>query len=262
VPQGVSADLIATLEGFSRADVDASRCARTSARQRPGRRALRRSIVPVHDIAGLLMLDEDETIRPGTSLESLAKLMPSFEMMGTMGFDATALRKYTTVERIQHVHHAGNSSGIVDGAALMLVGSKAAGIKAGLKPRARIRAVRGHRLRAHHHADRPHARLPQGAGQGRHGGQRHRPVGDQRGLRHRADEDRARPGRRRSTASTSTAAPSPWATRWAPPAASSWAPLLDELERRNLSTGWPRCASAAAWASPPSSNGLIHALTP
>jgi acetyl-CoA C-acetyltransferase len=87
----------------------------------------------------MLMLGRDETIRPGTSPESLARLSPSFEMMGVMGFDATALDKYATVEKIVHSHHAGNSSGIVDGAALVLLGSKEAGIKAGLQPRARVR---------------------------------------------------------------------------------------------------------------------------
>jgi acetyl-CoA C-acetyltransferase len=95
----------------------------------------------VADIAGLTMLAEDETIRANASLDAMARLDPSFAMMGQMGFDATALRKYTTVERISHVHHAGNSSGIVDGAALMLVGSKEGGAKAGLRPRARIRAA-------------------------------------------------------------------------------------------------------------------------
>jgi len=95
----------------------------------------------VHDIAGLPLLAEDETIRPDASLAAMAKLEPSFAAMGAMGFDATALRKYTTIERIAHVHHAGNASGIVDGAALMLLGSRAAGERAGLKPRARIRSV-------------------------------------------------------------------------------------------------------------------------
>ena len=140
VPQGVSADLIATLEGFSRADLDAFAAEshrRAAAAQAAGH--FNRSIVPVTDLNGLTMLAKDETIRPGTSVESLSKLMPSFEMMGTMGFDATALDKYTTIEKIQHVHHAGNSSGIVDGAALVLLGSKEAGIKAGLKPRAKVR---------------------------------------------------------------------------------------------------------------------------
>jgi acetyl-CoA C-acetyltransferase len=142
VPQGVGADLIATLEGLRRSDVDAFAVRshqRAAAARAEGR--FKKSIVPVHDIAGLPMLAEDETIRPGTSLEGLAKLEPSFATMGQMGFDATALRRYTTVERIDHVHHAGNSSGIVDGAALMLIGSADAGVKAGLKARARIRSM-------------------------------------------------------------------------------------------------------------------------
>ena len=140
IPQGVSADLIATLDGFSRADLDAFAAEshrRAAAAQAAGH--FDRSVVPVTDLNGRTMLAKDETIRPGTSLESLSKLMPSFEMMGTMGFDATALDKYTTIEKIQHVHHAGNSSGIVDGAALVLLGSKEAGLKAGLKPRAKVR---------------------------------------------------------------------------------------------------------------------------
>jgi len=142
IPQGISADLIAALEGFRRADVDAFAVQshqRAAAARAAGHFA--RSIVPVRDIAGLTLLEHDETIRPATTLETLAKLDPSFAMMGQMGFDATALRKYTTLERIPHIHHAGNSSGIVDGAALMLVGSQAGGAAAGLKPRARIRAA-------------------------------------------------------------------------------------------------------------------------
>ena len=141
-PQGIGADLIATLEGWGRADVDAF-ALRSHQRAAAARAEARfsRSVVPVRDIAGLMMLDHDETIRPEASLEAMASLKPSFAQMGTMGFDATALRKYTTVERIDHVHHAGNSSGIVDGAALMLVGSKGGGEAAGLKPRARIRAA-------------------------------------------------------------------------------------------------------------------------
>ncbi len=142
VPQGIGADLIGTLEGWHRADVDAFAMRshqRAAAARAEGR--FKRAVVPVHDIAGLLMLAEDETIRANASMEAMAKLEPSFAMMGAMGFDATALRKYTTVERIEHMHHAGNSSGIVDGAALMLVGSHAGGAKAGLKPRARIRAA-------------------------------------------------------------------------------------------------------------------------
>jgi acetyl-CoA C-acetyltransferase len=142
VPQGIGADLIATLEGWKRADVDAFALRshqRASVARAEGRFA--NSLVPVHDIAGLLLLDRDETIRDSATLEAMAKLEPSFATIGQMGFDATALRRYTTVERIDHMHHAGNSSGIVDGAALMLVGSKQGGAKAGLKPRARIKAA-------------------------------------------------------------------------------------------------------------------------
>ena len=146
MPQGVGADLIATLEGWGRADVDAFALhSHTKAAAARAAGHFARSLIPVRDIAGLLMLDRDETIRQSVderaSADAMAKLDASFAMMGSMGFDATALRKYTTVERIEHIHHAGNSSGIVDGAALMLVGSKAGGDKAGLKPRARIRAA-------------------------------------------------------------------------------------------------------------------------
>ena len=142
IPQGISADLIATLEGFSRRDLDAYALQshqRAAAARAAGH--FGKSVLPVHDIAGLLMLAEDETIRANATLEAMAKLEPSFAAMGAMGFDATALRKYTTVEKIAHVHHAGNASGIVDGAALMLIGSRDAGERAGLRPRARIRSV-------------------------------------------------------------------------------------------------------------------------
>ena len=142
IPQGISADLIAMLEGFSRHDLDAYALQshqRAAAARAAGR--FGRSVVPVHDIAGLLMLAEDETIRANATMEAMARLEPSFAAMGAMGFDATALRKYTTVEKITHVHHAGNASGIVDGAALMLVGSRDAGARAGLRARARIRAA-------------------------------------------------------------------------------------------------------------------------
>ena len=140
VPQGISADLVATLERFSRQDLDAFAAeSHRRAAQAHAERRFERSVVAVKDLNGMTWLDRDETIRPGTSVESLAKLNPSFEMMGAMGFDSMALDKYTTVEKILHHHHAGNSSGIVDGAALMLLGSKAAGEKAGLKPRARVR---------------------------------------------------------------------------------------------------------------------------
>ncbi len=141
-PQGIGADLIATLEGFSRTDVDAYAAQsqqRAAAAQADGR--FDHSIVPVKDINGLTVLARDETIRGDTTVESLSALKPAFANIGQMGFDATALRKYPTVERINHVHHAGNSSGIVDGSALVLVGSKEKGAELGLKPRARIRSV-------------------------------------------------------------------------------------------------------------------------
>src|SRR5690606_18959315 len=139
VPQGIGADLIATLDGFSREMVDEFGTAshrKAADAQRDGR--FERSLVPVHDELGLAILDRDETIRPDTSVETLAQLKPSFEKIGAMGYDAVALRKYPQVARIVHVHHAGNSSGIVDGAALTLIGSEEAGKRLGLTPRARI----------------------------------------------------------------------------------------------------------------------------
>jgi len=139
VPQGIGADLIATLDGFSRDMVDDFGVAshrKAAAAQRSGH--FQRSVVPVRDDLDLAILERDETIRPDTSLEKLGQLAPSFAKIGAMGFDAVALRKYPQVARIEHVHHAGNSSGIVDGAALVLVGSEEAGKRLGLAPRARI----------------------------------------------------------------------------------------------------------------------------
>ncbi|MBF6193682.1 acetyl-CoA C-acetyltransferase [Nocardia implantans] len=140
VPQGVSADLIATVEGFSRADVDAYAVRsqqRAAAAWSGGYFA--KSVVPVKDINGAVILDHDELMRPDTTVESLASLPPSFAFMGEQGgFDAVALQRYHWVEKIDHVHHAGNSSGIVDGSALVLIGSEEAGRRAGLTPRARI----------------------------------------------------------------------------------------------------------------------------
>ena len=139
VPQGVGADTIATLKGFSRKDVDEFA---TESHRRAAvaweKGYYDKSVVPVKDLNGLLLLDKDETIRPNTSVETLAGLKPSFMMPGKMGFNSVILDKYTTIENVNHVHHAGNSSGIVDGAAICLVGSAAAGQKAGLKPRAKI----------------------------------------------------------------------------------------------------------------------------
>lgn len=141
-PQGVGADLIATIEGFSRQDVDAYalHSQQKAARARADG-SFNKSLVPVQDQNGIILLDHDEFIRAGSTMEGLGKLKPSFEMIGQMGFDATALRVYSHVERINHVHTAGNSSGIVDGAALMLIGSEAKGRALGLQPRARIVAT-------------------------------------------------------------------------------------------------------------------------
>ncbi len=142
VPQGIGADLIATIEGFGREDVDAfaleSQRRAASAR---GEGRFDRSVVPVTDMLGQTVLGEDEFIKPHTTLEGLGALKPAFEQLGQMGFDAVALQRYPQVERIEHVHHAGNSSGIVDGAAAVLIGSEAAGRAHGLTPRGRIVAA-------------------------------------------------------------------------------------------------------------------------
>jgi acetyl-CoA C-acetyltransferase len=142
IPQGISADLIATMEGFTREQVDAY--AVESQRRAAHAQAsgyFDRSIIPVKDVIGEVALAKDEYLRPGTSMADLAKLKPAFEMMGEQGgFNAVALQRYPEVEVINHVHTAGNSSGIVDGAAAVLVGSKKAAKKAGLAPRARVRA--------------------------------------------------------------------------------------------------------------------------
>jgi|TARA_B110000211_G_scaffold219902_1_gene266055 acetyl-CoA C-acetyltransferase len=141
IPQGIGADISATQMGYSRKDVDAFAVRShqlAAAAQSAGH--FSRSIIPVRDINGVIVLDHDETIRSGTTVEKLSALKASFEMSGKMGFDATALRKYTDLEAIDHVHHAGNSSGLVDGASLVLIGSAAAGAAQGMKPRARIRS--------------------------------------------------------------------------------------------------------------------------
>jgi acetyl-CoA C-acetyltransferase len=142
IPQGISADLMATKYGHSRDDVDAFAVEsqkRAAAAWKDKRFA--RSVAPVHDQNGLLLLDRDEHMRPETTMQSLAALEPSFAQMGAKaGFDDVAVLRYPDVERITHVHHAGNSSGIVDGAAAVLIGTKEIGERLGLKPRARIRA--------------------------------------------------------------------------------------------------------------------------
>jgi len=144
VPQGISADLIATLNGFSRDDVDAYAVEsqkRAAKAWDEGR--FKKSIVPVKDQLGAVILDHDEHMRPQTDMQSLGALNPSFQAMGEVmpGMDGVAIQKYPELEKINHVHHAGNSSGIVDGASVLLFGNKEAGAAQGLKPRARIRAV-------------------------------------------------------------------------------------------------------------------------
>ncbi|WP_430910821.1 acetyl-CoA C-acetyltransferase [Methylobacterium sp. sgz302541] len=142
MPQGVSADLIATKYGFTRDDCDAYAVQSQTRSAKSWEQGLfKNSVVPVKDINGLTLLDRDEHMRPSTDMQSLGQLKASFVQMGQMGgFDAVAVDAHPDVEAVNHVHHAGNSSGIVDGAAAVLIGSKEAGSAAGLKPRARIRA--------------------------------------------------------------------------------------------------------------------------
>ncbi len=143
VPQGISADLIATLKGYSRKDVDQfaveSQKKATIAWEE---KRFKKSIIPVTDINGVTLLDKDELVRPDTTLEGLGQLKASFEELGTKyGFDGLAIQRYPMVEKINHVHHAGNSSGIVDGAAAVLLAGKETGKRLGLKPRAKIKAM-------------------------------------------------------------------------------------------------------------------------
>jgi acetyl-CoA C-acetyltransferase len=144
VPQGISADIIATEYGFSRDDADALAVeSQKRAAQAWAEGRFARSVVPVTDINGLTILDRDEYMRPGTDMQTLGALKPAFKEMGEMmpGFDQVALMKYPHLEAIDHIHHAGNSSGIVDGAAALLIGNKEFGEAHGLTPRARIRAT-------------------------------------------------------------------------------------------------------------------------
>ncbi|CAM4062547.1 acetyl-CoA C-acetyltransferase [Acinetobacter pragensis] len=142
IPQGIGADLIATIDGYTRADVDtfaADSQKKAAAAQAKG--YFDKSVMPVKDKAGVTILAQDEFIKPATTAESLGKLNPSFAMMGQMGFDAIALQKYPEVGAVNHVHHAGNSSGIVDGAAVVLLASEKAVKEQGLKPRAKVLAT-------------------------------------------------------------------------------------------------------------------------
>ena len=187
VPQGISADLIATVEDFSRDDVDAYAVRsqeRAAAAQADGRFA--NSVVPVLDINDQVVLDHDEFIRPGTTVETLAGLKPSFAAIGDMGgFDAVALQKYHWVEKINHVHTPGNSSGIVDGASLVVVGNEKTGSELGLRARAKILATAVSGADPTIMLTGPAPGQPQGAGQGRADRRRHRPGRDQRGVRRR-----------------------------------------------------------------------------
>jgi acetyl-CoA C-acetyltransferase len=140
-PQGIGADVIATLDGFTREDVDdfaVESQKRAALAWQQGR--FTKAIVPVRDLIGEVVLDRDEHMRPDTTREGLAKLKPSFVGLGQMGFDAVAMQRYPQIETVQHVHHGGNSSGIVDGAGAVLVGNKSFGERTGMKPRARVRA--------------------------------------------------------------------------------------------------------------------------
>ena len=141
VPQGISADLIATVDGFSRDDVDAFAVEsqkRAAAAWKAG--YFKNSVIAIKDASRQTILDRDEHMRPETTMQSLASLRPAFAELGAMGFDSVAIQRYPQVEALNHVHHAGNSSGIVDGAAAVLLGTKGKGDALGLKPRARIRA--------------------------------------------------------------------------------------------------------------------------
>jgi acetyl-CoA C-acetyltransferase len=142
MPQGISADLIATKYGFSRDDVDAYAVeSQKRAAQAWDEGRFKQSVAPVRDVNGLTILAKDEHMRPSTTMQSLAQLQPAFVQIGELGgFDAVATQAHPDVETVTHVHHAGNSSGIVDGAAAVLIGSKRAGRRAGIEPRARIKA--------------------------------------------------------------------------------------------------------------------------
>ena len=188
VPQGIAADIIATEFGFSRDDCDllaVESQKRAAAAWEDDRFA--KSVVPVRDVNGLPILERDEHMRPGTDMQSLGALKPSFKDMGeTMpGFDAVAILKYPHLERINHVHHAGNSSGIVDGAAAVLIGNR----DFGDPPRSEAaRPHQGHRQDRHRpddHAHRPGPRHREDPPRGRHGDRRPRPLRGQRGLRRR-----------------------------------------------------------------------------
>ncbi|WP_317929532.1 acetyl-CoA C-acetyltransferase [Halioxenophilus sp. WMMB6] len=142
VPQGISADLIAAVEGYSRLQLDEF-AVRSQSYAAAARDAgyFSRSVLPVTDVNGIEILTQDDFIKPGTTVEALSGLKPSFQMMGELGFDDIAISRYPQISKVEHVHHAGNSSGVVDGASAVLVGSESAGQKLGLRPRARVVAT-------------------------------------------------------------------------------------------------------------------------
>ena len=199
VPQGIGADLIATLEGWSRDDVDAYAAeSNHRAAKAWANGYFASSVIPVKDLNGVTILDHDELIRPDTTPEGLAGLKPSFAQIGAdAGFDDVALEKYHWVEKINHVHHAGNSSGIVDGSALVAIGNEQVGTDLGLTPRARIisAAVSGADPTIMLTGPAPAARKALAKAGPR--GRRHRPVRDQRGVRRRRDAVHARHGHHR-----------------------------------------------------------------
>ncbi len=169
MPQGISADLIATKYGFSREECDAYAVRSQALAARSWEHGLfDRSVVPVRDVNGITLLDRDEHMRPGTDMQSLGALKPSFVQMGQMGgFDRVATDAHPDVEFVNHVHHAGNSSGIVDGAAAVLIGSQEAGEAAGLRPAPASARFRQHRLGPGAHAHRAGRRHREGALPGR-----------------------------------------------------------------------------------------------
>ena len=220
LPQGISADLIATKYGFSRDDVDAYAVEsqkRAAKAWDEGR--FKNSVVPVKDVNGLTILAKDEHMRPATTMQTLAALQPSFVQMGEMaGFDAVAVQRYPEVEAVNHVHTPGNSSGIVDGAAAVLIGSKAAGKAAGLKPRARIRQFANIGSEPSIMLTGPDPGQRKGAEESRHDQARTSTCGSSTRPSPRWCCATCRRSTFRTTRSTSTAAPSPWAIRSAPPA--------------------------------------------
>ncbi len=257
VPQGIGADLIATIEGFSREDVDAYAVRsqeRAAAAWTGGYFA--KSVVPVKDQNGLTVLDHDEHMRPDTTVESLGKLKPAFAGIGEMGgFDAVALQKYHYVEKINHVHTGGNCSGIVDGAALVLVGSEEAGKAQGLTPRARIVATATSGADPTIMLTGPTPATQQGARPRRPDGRRHRPVRAERGVRVGGAEVPEGPEHPRREAQRQRRR-----HRHGPPARRHRRHDHRHHGRRarapqRAAARSSRCASAAAWASPPSSSG-------